>query len=83
VSVLVHSFTLSYTPGRMKYDSQAFFLALTFASLCFGRKPKARVTTFYFLFFLFFETLNFKFQLLETICLENQSMIPKCFLKMV
>jgi hypothetical protein len=29
----------------MKCDSQASLLARTFASLCFGRKPKARVAT--------------------------------------
>jgi len=27
------------------YDSQISFLAYTFASLCFGREPKARVAT--------------------------------------
>jgi hypothetical protein len=41
----VHSFTLSYTPGSMKCDSQASHLAHTFASPCFGREPKAKVAT--------------------------------------
>jgi hypothetical protein len=44
-SVEVHSFTLSHTPESMKCDFQASFLAHTFASLCFGREPKARVAT--------------------------------------
>jgi hypothetical protein len=42
----VYSLTLSYTPGSMKCDSSASFLACTFASLCFSHEPKARVTTF-------------------------------------
>jgi hypothetical protein len=29
----------------MKYDSRVSFLAHTYASLCFGREPKARVAT--------------------------------------
>jgi hypothetical protein len=29
----------------MRCDSQVFLLAHTFASLCLGRKPKARVAT--------------------------------------
>jgi hypothetical protein len=42
--VRVHSLTLSYTPGSMRCDSQASFLACNFASPYFGRKPKAKVT---------------------------------------
>jgi hypothetical protein len=42
----VHSLTLSYTSGSMKCDSWASLLDHTFASPCFGRKPKARVVTF-------------------------------------
>ncbi len=42
-SVGVHSFTFSYIPGSMKCDSQASFLAHTFVSPYFGRKPKAMV----------------------------------------
>jgi hypothetical protein len=42
-NVWVHSLTLSYTLGSMKCDSQASFLACTFASLCFGCEPKAKV----------------------------------------
>jgi hypothetical protein len=41
----VHSFTLSYTLGNMKCDSQASFLDCTFASPYFGHEPKARVVT--------------------------------------
>jgi hypothetical protein len=41
-SVGVHSLTLSYTPKSMKCDSQASFLAHTFASPCVGCEPKAR-----------------------------------------
>jgi len=41
--VEVHSFTLSHTPGSMKCDSWASLLARTFASLCLGHEPKARV----------------------------------------
>jgi hypothetical protein len=37
----------SYTPGSMKCDSQASFLAYTFASPCLGREPKAKVMTLY------------------------------------
>jgi hypothetical protein len=44
-SVGVHSFTLSYTLKNMKCDSRASFLAHTFASSCFSRKPKVKVTT--------------------------------------
>ncbi len=44
-NVWIHSFTFSYTPGNMKCDSRASFLACTFASLCFSRKPKAKVMT--------------------------------------
>jgi len=44
-SVWVHSLTLSYTLGNMKCDSQTSFLACTFASPCFGYKPKPRVVT--------------------------------------
>jgi hypothetical protein len=43
--VEVQSLTLSYTPGNMKCDSQASFLACTFASPCLGHKPKVRVVT--------------------------------------
>jgi hypothetical protein len=46
-NVKVHSFTPFHTPGSMKCDSQASLLARTFASLCFGHKPKARVATTY------------------------------------
>jgi hypothetical protein len=46
-SVWVHSFTFSYTPENMKCDSQASFSARTFASLCFGCKPKIKVATFW------------------------------------
>ncbi len=41
----VHSFTLSYIPKSMKCDSRASLLAHTFANLCFGCEPKARVVT--------------------------------------
>jgi hypothetical protein len=44
-SVGVHSFTFSCTLKIMKCDSWASFLACAFASLCFGREPKAKVTT--------------------------------------
>jgi hypothetical protein len=44
-SVGVHSLTLSYTFRNLKCDSRASFLARTFTSPCFGRKPKARVAT--------------------------------------
>ncbi len=44
-SVGVHSLTFSYTPRSMKCDSQASFLAHTFASPCFGHEPKVRVVT--------------------------------------
>jgi len=44
----VHSFTLSHTPGRMKCDSWASFLACTFTSPCLGHKPKAKVATLIF-----------------------------------
>jgi hypothetical protein len=37
--------TFSYTPKSMKCDSRASFLACTFASPCFGRKPKVKVVT--------------------------------------
>jgi hypothetical protein len=44
-SARVHSLTLSYTPENMKCDSQASFLACTFASPCVECKPKVRVVT--------------------------------------
>jgi len=44
-SVRVHSFTLSYIPKSMKCDSRVSPLARTFASPCFGRKPKVKVGT--------------------------------------
>jgi hypothetical protein len=44
-NVRVHSLTLSYTPGSMRYDSRASFLARILAGPCLGRKPKARVAT--------------------------------------
>jgi len=44
-SVRVQSFTFFCIFGSMKYDSRASYLAQTFASPCFGRKPKARVAT--------------------------------------
>jgi len=44
-SVWVHSFTLSYTLQSMKCDTRASFLACTFASSCFDRKPKVKVVT--------------------------------------
>ncbi len=45
-SVRVHSPTLSYTLKSMKCDFRASLLAHTFASLCLGSEPKARVVTF-------------------------------------
>jgi hypothetical protein len=45
-SMWVHSFTFSYTLENIKCDSQASLSTFTFASLCFGREPKARVTTY-------------------------------------
>ncbi len=42
-SVGVHSLTLSYTPGSMKYESWDSLLACTFASPCLAHKPKVRV----------------------------------------
>ncbi len=39
----VHSLSLSHTLGNMKRESQASLLARTFASLCLGHEPKARV----------------------------------------
>jgi hypothetical protein len=47
--VKVHSLALSHILGSMKCDSWASFLARTFASPWFGREPKARVATFYFI----------------------------------
>jgi hypothetical protein len=44
-SVGVHSLTRSYTLESMKRDSQASFLARTFASPCLGREPKVRAVT--------------------------------------
>jgi hypothetical protein len=44
-NVVVHSLTFSYTLRSMKCDSQAPLLACTFANLCLGHKPKARVVT--------------------------------------
>jgi hypothetical protein len=44
-SVMVHSLTLSCTPGNIRCASQASFLSCTFASPCFSREPKARVVT--------------------------------------
>ncbi len=41
----VQTFTLSYIAGSMKCDSQASFLANTFARPCFGHKPKDKVVT--------------------------------------
>jgi hypothetical protein len=37
-----HSLTLSYTPGSMKCDSRASFLARTFVSPYLGREPNVR-----------------------------------------
>jgi hypothetical protein len=39
------SLTFSYIPGSMKSDSRASLLARTFASLCLGREPEAKVAT--------------------------------------
>jgi hypothetical protein len=55
--VEVHSFRLSHIPGSIKCDSQASFLAHTFASPCFGCNPKTRVATKYF---YYLETCHFK-----------------------
>jgi hypothetical protein len=44
-SARVRFLTLSYTPGNMRCDCRASFLARTFASLCFDREPKAKVAT--------------------------------------
>jgi hypothetical protein len=44
-NVKVHSLVLFCIPGNMKHDSQTSLLARTFASLCFGHKPKAKVAT--------------------------------------
>jgi len=41
--VRVHSLTLSCTPESTRCDSWASLLALTLASPCLGREPKARV----------------------------------------
>jgi hypothetical protein len=41
--VWVHSCTISYTHESMKCDFKASFLAHTFASLCLGYEPKAKV----------------------------------------
>jgi hypothetical protein len=46
----------------MKCDSWASLLACTFASFCFGRKPKAKVATFLNNHFLIFQK-EFKFGL--------------------
>jgi len=45
-SVRVHSFTVSYTPGNMRFDSWTSLLACTLTSPCLDRKPKVRVMTF-------------------------------------
>jgi hypothetical protein len=37
--------SLSYTPGSMRCDSRASLFARTFANLCFGHEPKAKVVT--------------------------------------
>jgi hypothetical protein len=44
-SVRVHSLTLSYTPGSIRCDSRASFLAHTLTSLCLGGEPKTKVAT--------------------------------------
>jgi len=44
-SVRTYSLTLSYTPGSMRHDSWASFLACNLATPCLGRKPKAKVMT--------------------------------------
>jgi len=44
---LSYSLTLSYTPGSMWGDSQAFSWLATLQPLCFGHDPKAKVTTSY------------------------------------
>jgi len=44
-SVGVHSLTLSNTPGSMKCDFRASFLAHIFASPCLGCEPKVKVAT--------------------------------------
>jgi hypothetical protein len=44
-SARVHSLTLSYTPGSMRCDSQASFLARNLASVCLGHELRARVAT--------------------------------------
>jgi len=43
--VKVDSLTFSYTPWSMRCDSQASFLARTFASHCLGCEPKVKVVT--------------------------------------
>jgi len=43
--VRVHSFTLFYISRNMRCDPRPFLLARNLASLCLGRKPKARVVT--------------------------------------
>jgi hypothetical protein len=40
-----YSLTLSYTPGSMWGDSQAFSWPTPLQALCLGREPKARVAT--------------------------------------
>jgi hypothetical protein len=44
-NVRVHSFTLSYTPGSMRCDSQISLLAHTLVSPCLRHEPKVRVVT--------------------------------------
>jgi hypothetical protein len=46
-NVKVHSLTLSYTLGSIKFDSWASLLAHTFVSHCLGLAPKAKVATTY------------------------------------
>jgi len=48
-SVKVHSLTFLCTPGSMKCDSRASYLALTFASPCLGCEPKAKVAIVMFI----------------------------------
>jgi hypothetical protein len=50
-SVRVHSFTFFYTPGSMRCDSQASFLARTLASPGLGCEPNARVATNFYIKF--------------------------------
>ncbi len=88
VSVKAYSLTLSCILESMRHDSRASFLARNFATLCFGREPKAKVTTpllqVFFPKLIESTLLSQNSRITQThhnlYCHSDLSEIPRCFI---